>query len=314
MAIFDGNNSQTPVGFATQVDPVNFPGLYTVHVHHGPGRRPAPHHGRGADGRSATVPARPIQTGFGDRSVSLDITVDTVVPPAYFGLLSQADTTQGLDGASDSGVLGDPNLPATFTDRVTNDKTPTLVRRRRGKRDRPHLSGHQRRAGAPDDRRQPRYVPGRDGGRAHGRHEPVPQRRVEIHRNPRPERSDVSDLGIDGLRTFFVTGEDLAGNVTAGRQRRLAANLPRHAGTADHQRADHRLAGVQPVRAETQQRLARPHPAGQFADDQRSGPAGAGGGIPLSALAADATSGYPATDPGNYLLVGDANGIIPITA
>ncbi len=37
-----------------------------------------------------------------------------------------ADTTQGLDANSDSGVGG---VPATFVDRVTNDTTPTFYGR-----------------------------------------------------------------------------------------------------------------------------------------------------------------------------------------
>ena len=66
-------------------------------------------------------PATPQQTGFGDRSVALEIVVDTVNPPAFFGQISLADSTQGLNAASDSGVVGNP---ATFADRVTSNTRP----------------------------------------------------------------------------------------------------------------------------------------------------------------------------------------------
>ena len=68
-------------------------------------------------------PATPTQTGWGARSVSLEIVVDTVSTVPYFGLMNQADTTQGLATASDSGVNG---YPATIIDRVTNVTTPTF--------------------------------------------------------------------------------------------------------------------------------------------------------------------------------------------
>ena len=301
-------NDSTFIGFAQPVAGV--PHLYALTI----GSQGADSLADGLHHLTARVqiidPANPTQTGFGDRSVSLDITVDTVVPPAYFGLISLADTTQGLDGASDSGVLGNPNLPATFTDRVTNDKTPTLLRRRRGECHRPRLCGHQRRAGPPDDRRQPRHVPGRNGGGALGRHEPVPQRRVEIHRNPRPERSALG-LGIDGVRTFFVTGEDLAGNVTPDAnadslQIFLDTQGPQITNVQDHRLAEpYNLFGLKPDNA-----LQGPTPlVNSLVISVQDLPPRVAEFL-YNALAADATLGYPATDPGNYLLVGDANGVI----
>lgn len=62
-------------------------------------------------------PANPTETGFGERSVSLEIVVDAITPPVTFGF--PTDTTDGIDPAeTDSGV---PGYPATFNDRVTND-------------------------------------------------------------------------------------------------------------------------------------------------------------------------------------------------
>ena len=262
VAIFDGNDSQNPVGFATQVAGSS-PGLYQYTF-----TTPL------ADGLhhiTAEVqmvdPASPDQTGFGDRSVSLDITVDTVVPPAFFGLTSQADTTQGLDGASDSGVLGNPNLLATFTDRITNDKTPTLYGAAEANAivrvylDTNGVAGLQTTGANPDTYLGETVAVPTDGTNQF----PNGEWKFTVTR-------DLNDpllgLGHDGLRTFFVNGRRPGGQRDPGRQRRLAANLPRHAGTADHQRADHRLAGIQSVRAETQQRPARPHSTGQFADDR----------------------------------------------
>ena len=116
VAIFDGNNSQTPVGYATPVGS-GFPGLYQYTF-----TTPL------ADGLhniTAAVqmidPATPTETGFGGLSTALAITVDTVPPPVFFG--SSANGYDGLAAASDSGVQG---YPATNVDRVTNDTTPTF--------------------------------------------------------------------------------------------------------------------------------------------------------------------------------------------
>ena len=80
VAIFDGNNSQTPVGYATPVGS-GFPGLYQYTF-----TTPL------ADGLhniTAAVqmidPATPTETGFGGLSTLLAITVDTVPPPVFFG-------------------------------------------------------------------------------------------------------------------------------------------------------------------------------------------------------------------------------------
>jgi Ca2+-binding RTX toxin-like protein len=66
-------------------------------------------------------PAIPTATGFGSRSVSLEIVVDTVVPPVAFGDLNVPD--DGLDPASDSGIVGQP---FTHSDEITNDTTPSF--------------------------------------------------------------------------------------------------------------------------------------------------------------------------------------------
>ena len=119
VAIFDGTNTQTqvnsPLGYATPVNAVTLPGLYQYTF-----TSPL------ADGVHNLVaevqmidPATPTETGFGSQSTALQITVDTVPPPVFFG-----SPTVAADGlASDSGVKG---YPLTNTDDVTNNTTPNF--------------------------------------------------------------------------------------------------------------------------------------------------------------------------------------------
>ncbi len=115
VAIFDGNNTSTPVGFASPV--AGFPGLYSFvfttalsdGIHHLVARVQM------VDG------ATPQETGFGDYSASLDITVDTVPPPVMFGFGANGGT--GLAPGTDTGVITEPE---TFTDLVTSNTNPTF--------------------------------------------------------------------------------------------------------------------------------------------------------------------------------------------
>lgn len=66
-------------------------------------------------------PADPRQTGFGPRSASLEIIVDTVDPLGSFGEPGTAG--DGLSVDSDTGVV---TMPMTFEDRITSDTTPTF--------------------------------------------------------------------------------------------------------------------------------------------------------------------------------------------
>ncbi len=122
IAIFDegdtpgGPNNvppQTPLGFATMVEP----GVYEFTT---------PVLADGSHFLTARVqlldPATPLRTGFGARSQSLEIFVDTVPPPASFGDPAVAD--DGLLPDSDVGVL--PPNPDTIDDNVTNDVTPSF--------------------------------------------------------------------------------------------------------------------------------------------------------------------------------------------
>jgi hypothetical protein len=66
-------------------------------------------------------PATPNLNGFGPRSLSFELVVDTRAPAAFFG---QANVlNDGLHPSSEAGVNGQP---ATFIDNKTNDTTPTF--------------------------------------------------------------------------------------------------------------------------------------------------------------------------------------------
>ena len=126
IAIFDEGNTppqtgtapQTPLGFATAV--AGQEGVYTFTVPNALSD--------GSHFLTARVqmidPAVAQETGFGARSLPLEIIVDTAPPAVFFGL--QADANDGLHPDSDS---GDPVVLSTLTDRRTNDETPTFFGR-----------------------------------------------------------------------------------------------------------------------------------------------------------------------------------------
>jgi hypothetical protein len=116
IAIFDegstppqvGTPPQTPVGFATATAEE---GVYTFTF-----TTPLSSGSHFITARVQMIdPATPKQTGFGGRSLPLEIVVDVTPPPVFFGLPFLAN--DGLDPSSNSGDL---------TDNVTNDTTPSL--------------------------------------------------------------------------------------------------------------------------------------------------------------------------------------------
>lgn len=66
-------------------------------------------------------PADPTQLAYGARSTSLEIVVDTVAPPVSLGFDTVTD--DGLHPDSDTGI---EDQPALFTDNITSDTTPTF--------------------------------------------------------------------------------------------------------------------------------------------------------------------------------------------
>lgn len=65
----------------------------------------------------------PSVVGTHAMSDALQITFDTVAPPISFGLVNTTNATDGLFDGSDTGVA---TTPATFSDRITSDTTPTM--------------------------------------------------------------------------------------------------------------------------------------------------------------------------------------------
>ncbi len=122
-----GTAPQTPIGYARQLP--GTPGVYIFDF----GRDVIPGGAALAltDGShfinakvemiDPSIDAFANDTAFGGRSVSLEIVVDTNGPTLFFG--DPAITGDGLHPDSDS---GDPGLPATFNDGITNDLTPTF--------------------------------------------------------------------------------------------------------------------------------------------------------------------------------------------
>ncbi|MEM1228263.1 MAG: tandem-95 repeat protein [Planctomycetota bacterium] len=187
---------QVPLGFATQVAGV--PGLYTFTT---------PVLSDGSHFLTARVqmvdPSNPVAADYGPRSDSLEIIVDTEQPPASFGLPAIAN--DGLAADSDSGVI--PN-PHTFDDLYTNDTTPTfwgqaeantIIRVYVDLNDDGVLDANDALIG------QTTAIP-LDGNVQ----EPDGYWTVESVINMNDD--DLFPIP-DGLRTIFVTAEDVAGNV-----------------------------------------------------------------------------------------------------
>jgi subtilisin-like proprotein convertase family protein len=117
VAIFDEVDTQNPVfqGFADQVP--GQPGVYTFTF-----TNPLPDGSHFLTAKVQMVdPSVDADRDFGAASVSLEIVVDTLTPPVFFGDPVVID--DGLDATSDSGVAGQPD---TFSDGITNDVTPTF--------------------------------------------------------------------------------------------------------------------------------------------------------------------------------------------
>ena len=212
LAIFDEGNTppqtatapQTPIGYARQV-----PGQQGVYVFDfAEDTAPLYALSDGSHFLSARVqiidPANPTQRGFGGRSVSLEVVVDTGAPPLFFGL--PAVPNDGLDPSSDTGVAGQP---ATFSDGITSDTSPTffgtaeansIVRLYVDRNDNNKVDNNDLLIA------QTVAVP-LDGTNQ------LPGGRWVVTSNV-----DLNDpnfgLPKDGLRTIMAAAEDLAGNIT----------------------------------------------------------------------------------------------------
>ena len=196
VAIFDEAAPQTPLGFASFVSA----GVYQFTT---------PTLVDGSHFLTARVqmvdPATPQQTGFGPRSVALEIVVDTKVPAVFFG--DSTSATDGLHKDSDSGI---DTVLTSFTDRITNDTTPTTY------------------GAAEADSIIRLYVDKtNDGFTADdillGQTVARPLDGTEqslgawdITATTGLNSPDlVASIGKDGVRHLFITAEDVAGNVSA---------------------------------------------------------------------------------------------------
>jgi hypothetical protein len=127
VAVFDegpepwAENPQDPIGYATLYAPGVY--VFTPRValadgsHFLTARVQLIDPASVSDAGGADMPA----TGWGARSLPLEINVDTVIPPAAFGLVS--DPSDGLHPDSDTGV---PWQPESHDDNYTADTTPTF--------------------------------------------------------------------------------------------------------------------------------------------------------------------------------------------
>ncbi len=243
-------------------------------------------------------PATPTDTGFGSRSLPLEIVVDTIVPPVYFGLSTSA--TDGLDAASDSGVHA---FPGTFEDRVTRVENPTFFGTAEADtivRVYVDLNGDGMLQTATDRLlAQVTAVPP-DGTSQHPNGRWVATSNVNLN-------EPGLGLGLDGTRRIFVIAEDVAGNVSGVQSLDILI---------DTQGPQLAASGVS-ITAFPAYDLFSPKPS--------AGPTPRTDALTISLRDLpnrDAVNfpGYLAVlesvleTPGHYVLRGDANGIIPISS
>ena len=293
IAIFDegtsplpGNQSgtapQTPIGFAILVSA----GVYQFTT---------PVLTDGSHFLTARVqmvdPATPQQTGFGDRSVALEIVVDTRPPTISFG--NSTSTTDGLKTDSDSGIA---KVIASFSDRITNDVTPTIYGSAEANAIIRLLVDRTNNGFSADDillgQTVARPLDGTDQHLGEW----------EITSTTSLNSPDlVAAIGKDGVRHLFITAEDVAGNVSAPAALDIMIDTTPAIVTAVTLPNGDSVFQVKPT--------PRPTPAvNSMTVTFTGGPASAGG---FNVLAIDPVL---AANVRNYQLVGDHNGNILITS
>ena len=236
----------------------------------------------------------------------LDVLVDTVIPPASFG--DPADPDDGLMPDSDTGVS--PPNPDTISDGVTFDTTPSFWGRAEADaivRLYADVDGDGLLDLATD------VFLGQDTAIPLDGDEAEPDGYWEIDSVVDLNDPDVFPL-TDGLRTIFVTAEDVPGNVNApgGAADVLRIFIDTQGPVID----DVFITGHGPEDAEPHDLFDVKHFDGtahptplvhsltiDFTDlPERVAPD----------FLYDALKQHVADQPGHYLLVGDANGVIPI--
>ncbi|MFO0904332.1 MAG: dockerin type I domain-containing protein [Pirellulales bacterium] len=307
-----GTNIRQPLGFAIQLEP----GLYSFTVPAGMALNDGSHF---ITARTLIIdPANPQQSGWGARSDSFEIVVDRVAPPVFFGYTGLGDTQHGLAASSDSGVNG---YPATNVDRVTNDTTPTFYGTGEANSivrlyvETNGVAGLQsRESGAVN----PDLFIGLTVSNPLDGSNQFPAGNWEL-----TSQLDLNNPNLggfftqDGVRRIYVTGEDLAGNITPD-------------GNADVLNIFLDTRGPQVSRVDVNTR----NNAAYNIWDHKGKPDGGNDGFlvptPLVNSLVISVQDLPnrsnvdpnflyealftpvSIDPGQYVLVGDHNGIIPI--
>ena len=335
IALFDTSTPGTTpnlIGFAVPTpDPANpgqvLPGLYQVDISK---ISPTLKLTDGLHGLVAAVqmidpqvtppppPQVPTETGYGADSTPLSITIDTIAPPAQFGITSPTGTSTGLAPTSDSGALGSTDA-FTTSDKITNVTMPTFygtaeanaiiklyVRDQNGN---PVLIG------------QTTATP-IDGTNA----DPNGQWTITSTVNMNDPQFFANDY--DGVRHLYITAEDLAGNVntlgagpgpnalqltifvdTQGPQiappPTAPSTPPIQIVTTGGVASSYNIFGLKPNNAADGPTPLVDALTIHILDNPNRDP----GDFPVDpAILADIAS-----TPGQYLLVGDSNGVIPIS-
>ncbi len=277
-----GTAPQVPIGFATFVSP----GVYQFTT---------PVLSEGSHFLTARVqmvdPASPQQTGFGERSVALEVIIDTVVPPAFFG--NSTSTTDGLKSDSDSGIA---SVIASFADRITNDVTPSMYGSAEANSIIRLFVDRTNNGFTADDILLGQTVTRPLSGTEQSLGE------WDITSTTSLNSPDlVASIGKDGVRHLFITAEDVAGNVSAPAALDLMLDTTPAIVSAVTLPNGDSIFGGKPT--------PRPTPAVNFMTVTFTGsPASAGG---FNLLAIDPSL---AINPRNYQLVGDHNGNILIAS
>ncbi|MGN6136486.1 MAG: dockerin type I domain-containing protein, partial [Aureliella sp.] len=276
-----GTPPQTPLGFATLVSP----GVYQFTT---------PVLSDGSHFLTARVqmvdPAAAQQTGFGDRSAALEIVVDTRPPSVFFG--DAANPTDGLLKDSDSGIA---TVLDTFTNRITNDVTPTLFGTAEADAIVRLFVDRTNDGFTADDillgQAVARPLDGTDQHLGHW----------DITATTGLNSPDlVAALGKDGIRHLFATAEDVAGNVSPPTALDIMIDTTPPIVSAVSLPNGDSVFQLKPTPRPTP-------PVTSLFVTFTGGPLSAGG---FNLLAVDPGL---ATDVGNYQLLGDHNGNILIT-
>ena len=235
-------------------------------------------------------PATAQQTGFGARSVALEVIVDTAPPAAFFG--NPVSTTDGLLQSSDSGIA---TVQASYVDRITNDVTPTMYGSAEANSIMRLYVDRTNNGFTADDIMLGQAVARPlDGTNQHmGEWEITPTTGLNS-----PDL--IATIGKDGVRHLFVTAEDVAGNVSLPQALDIMVDTTSPIITSVNYPNGDSIFQLKPA----------PHPTPAVTSlfiTFSGGPASAGG---FNLLAVDPGL---ATDTGNYQLVGDHNGNILIT-